>query len=123
MSRGSDDSGLAILPFNDLVALRNQGIANELAHRFFIFYQQDRFAAAERRVGYRLRRRLGRSFRERQVDMKRRAPAELALHHHIASSLLHNPVHRGKTESCSFPFFLGRKERLENSRLSLAIHP
>src|SRR5215831_1350497 len=115
VARCGDNPSLAIFAFDHLVAFRDKSIAYELSHRLFIFHQQNRLAPAERGIGHRRRMRLGRSFRQRQVDMKGGAPAKFTLHHYVSPGLLYNAVHRGEAKSRTLALFLRGKERLENS--------
>src|SRR6202140_5894654 len=65
---------------------------------------------------------LGSAFDARQINLERGAASFFALHHHVSTTLLHDAVYGREAKPCALALFLGRKERLKDSRLGFFIH-
>src|ERR1700730_18505978 len=57
-----------------------------------------------------------------QINLERGATSFIALHHYVASALLHDTVYRREAEPGSLAFLFCGEERLKDSRLGLFIH-
>src|ERR1700733_7877733 len=116
---------MAIFGFNHSVAAHFQIFARQLASAFFLFHEKNGLRPAFDGVNVRPAVAPAISlfiFDPRQIDFKTGSTAGLAVHPHVSATLLHDSVHRRKTESCSLPLLLGSKKWLENVCLRFGVH-
>src|SRR6185369_972439 len=99
------------------ITVAGENIDHELAHRLFVFDQQDGFVAAADRNGFEIgsegnRRLVG----ARQINMEGGADVQLAFDFNPALMLFNDAEYGCQAEAGAATDFLGGKERFENVR-------
>lgn len=100
-----------------------QHVHCQIPHNIVILGHQDDLRPALRNGLFNTRRRLRGRRTHGQVDLERRAPADITGNTDHPIVLTHDSVHRGEPQPCAPALAFSREERLEDPSLRLFIHP
>src|SRR6266496_1493021 len=107
---------LGIRSFEDGVPVPLQNLAQQIADRPLVFYQQNSFRSAARFLQRHFRfDRLADTLHSGKVNDKCRSPSLHTGYFDMSPALFDDPVHRRESEAGPSTFFLGREKWFKDS--------